>query len=168
MNAPVSLYKLADGYLEASQRLADLDLPPEVVQDTLEGMAGELEVKAANVAMFARNLEATAESIRAAESDMAKRRESIAKRAQQVRDYLKAQMERTGITQIECPYFKVSIKNNPPAVVIDAASQIPQEFMRTPEPPPPAPDKKAIGAALKAGKEVAGCHLASGTRLEIK
>jgi len=38
----------------------------------------------------------------------------------------------------------------------------------TPEPPPPAPDKKAIAAALKAGQEVPGCRLTHGMRLEIK
>lgn len=168
MNAPISLYQLADTYVEAAQRLADLDLPPEVVADTLEGMAGELEVKATNVAMFARNLEATAEAIRQAESEMAKRRQAIANRAEQIRDYLKTQMERTGIHKIECPFLRLSIRTNPPAVIIDAPSQIPAEFMRTPEPPPPAPDKKALAVALKAGTEIPGCHLSTTTRIEIK
>lgn len=168
MNAPIALYKLADAYLEASSKLADLDLPPEVVTDTLEGMAGEIEVKATNVAMFCRNLEASAEAIKQAESDMTARRKAIEKRAQHLRDYLKQQMERTGITKIECPYFKMSIRQNPPAVVIDAESQIPAQYMRTPEPPPPAPDKKQIADALKAGQDVPGCHLSTTTRIEIK
>jgi hypothetical protein len=168
MNAPISLYKLADAYMEASHRLADLDLPDEVIRDTLEGMSGELEVKATNVAMFARNLEATAETIRQAEFDMATRRKAIEARAKRLRVYLQDQMSRTGITKIECPYFKLAIRDNPPAVAIDAEGQIPQEFMRTPEPPPPAPDKKAIAEALKAGKDVPGAHLERGQRLEIK
>lgn len=168
MNAPISLYKLADQFVEASHRLADLDLPDDVVRDTLEGLSGELEAKATNVAMFARNLEATAETIKAAEADMAARRKAIEARAKRLRVYLQDQMQRTGITKIECPYFKLSIRDNPPAVVIDAESQIPQEFMRTPEPPPPAPDKKAIAEALKAGKDVPGAHLERGQRLEIK
>ena len=31
-------------------------------------------------------------------------------------DYLKVNMERTGITKIECPYFKISIQKNSTAV----------------------------------------------------
>jgi len=163
-----ALYVLAEEYRQAAQTLADLDMDPQTIADTLEGLAGEMEAKATNVAAFARNLESAAEQIKAAEAQMATRRKSIEARAKSLRDYLKANMERTGITKIECPWFVLSIKQNPAAVVIDAESQIPAEYMRTPEPPPPAPDKKAIAEAIKAGKEVPGAHMERGTRLEIK
>lgn len=164
----VTLYQLADQFKQAAERMADLDLPEAVVADTLEGLAGEIEVKATNVAMFVRNLEASADAIKEAEANMAARRKAIENRAKRIRAYLQGQMERTGITKIECPYFKLAVRDNPPAVVIDAESQLPQKFMRTPEPPPPAPDKKAIAEALKSGEEVPGAHLERGKRLEIK
>ena len=41
-------------------------------------------------------------------------------------------------------------------------------WMVQPEPPPPAPDKKAIASALKCGEDVPGCRLVQGTRVEIK
>jgi hypothetical protein len=168
MTASTALYVLADEYLAAAHQLADLELDPQTVADTLGGLSGDLEVKATNVAMFARNLEAAAEAIKGAEAQMAARRKAIENRAAGIREYLKVQMERTGIKEIASPYFKLAIRSNPPAVVIDAASQIPAEYMRQPEPPPPAPDKKAIAAAIKAGKEIAGAHLEQSTRLEIK
>lgn len=164
----ISLYQLADDFLAQSRALSDMDLPDEVIADTLESLSGDIEVKAVNVAAFARNLEASAEAIKTAETEMANRRKAIENRAKRIRTYLQEQMTRTGITKIECPYFKLSIRDNPPAVVIDAESQIPQEYMRQPETPPPAPDKKAIAEALKAGKEVSGAHLERGQRLEIK
>ena len=34
-----ALYVIAEDYRNAAAQLADLDLPPEVVADTLEGMA---------------------------------------------------------------------------------------------------------------------------------
>ena len=164
----LALYVIADEYLADLHKLHELDLDPQTVADTLEGLSGALEVKATNVAMFARNLEASAEAIKGAEAQMAARRKAIENRAAGVREYLKAQMERTGISEIASPHFKLAIRKNPAAVVIDAASQIPAEFMRQPEPPPPAPDKKAIAAAIKAGKEVPGAHTEQSTRLEIK
>lgn len=164
----VSLYQLADDFLVQSRALADMDLPDDALADTLEGLSGELEVKATNVAMFVRNLESSAEAIKSAETEMAARRRAIENRAKRIRQYLHEQMARTGITKIECPYFKLAIRDNPPAVVIDAESQIPEEFMRQPETPPPAPDKKAIAEALKAGKDVPGARLERGQRLEIK
>lgn len=163
-----SLFVLADEYRNAAEQLADLDMPPEVIADTLEGMSGDLEVKATNVAMFVRNLEATAAQIKEAEAVMSARRKAIEARAARVREYIEMSMRHAGITKIECPYFSLSIKQNPLSVVIDCAAQIPPEYMRVPEPVPPQPDKKAIGDAIKAGKEVVGAHLERTTRLEIK
>jgi hypothetical protein len=59
-----SLYDIAAQYRTDATRLADLDLPAEVVTDTLDAMSGELEVKAQNVVMYARNLQATATAIK--------------------------------------------------------------------------------------------------------
>lgn len=164
-----ALYVLADEYREAAARLADLELDEQTIADTLEGLAGELEVKATNVALFIRNIEASADAIKAAEGEMAKRRKAIEARADRIREYLKANMERTGISKIESPYLSLTIKKNPPSVVIDAEGQIPCEFFKDPPPPPPpAVDKKAIADAIKAGNEVPGAHLQTSTRLEIK
>jgi hypothetical protein len=163
-----ALYVLADEYLVAAQHLADLDLDEQTIADTLEGLAGAVEVKATNVAMFVRNLESAADQIKQAETAMMQRRKAIENRAERVKAYLKAQMERTGITKVDSAYLSIAIKNNPPAVCIDAESQIPAQFMRTPPPPAQVPDKKAIAEAIKAGQEVAGAHLERGTRLDIK
>lgn len=163
-----SLYNLTGEYLQASEKLADLELPDEVVNDTLEGLRFPIEQKAINVAMFAQNLEANAAAIKEAEGRMAARREAIENRAKRIREYLKYNMETSGISKIESPYFKISIQDNPPSVVIDSESQIPSEYMRTPTPPPPAPDKKLIGDALKAGKEFSWAHLNRTKRLVIK
>lgn len=162
------LYVLAQDYRAAAEKLADLDLDEQTIADTLEGMSGELEVKATNVAMFVRNLEANAAAIKEAEQSMSARRKSIENRADGMRRYLLANMQHAGITKIESPYFALSIKSNPAAVVINEPGLIPAEFMRQPEPPPAAPDKTAIKEALKAGREVPGAHLAQGVRLEIK
>jgi uncharacterized secreted protein with C-terminal beta-propeller domain len=170
MNAPMtqSLYVLAGEYLAVANKLSDSDLPAEVINDTLEGLSGDLETKATNVAMFIRNLETTAEQIKLAEKTMAERRKAIENKAESIRRYLKDNMQRTGISKIECPYFALAIKKNPPSVVIDDVEAIPAEFMVTPAPPPPAPDKKAIAEKLKNGEEVPGCRLEQGERLEIK
>jgi hypothetical protein len=169
MNAPSnSLYILSGEYLAIANKLSDSDMPPEVIADTLESLSGELEEKAVNVALFVRNLEATAESIKAAEKQMADRRKSLESKAESIRRYLKDNMQRTGISKIECPYFALTIKKNPPSVVIDDASLLPVDYMVTPPPPPAAPDKKLIAQAIKDGYEVPGAHLEQGERLEIK
>ena len=163
-----ALYELAAEYRADAEKLADMDLDEQTLADTLEGLSGELEVKAQNVIMFTRNLEATAAAIKEAEAQMAARRKALENRAAGLRRYVLENMQFAGIQKIECPLFKLSIRDNPAAVDIYEPGLIPVQFMKQPEPPPPAPDKTAIKAAITAGTEVPGARLTKGTRLEIK
>ena len=164
----MKLYEIAADYRKIADQLADLDLPPEAIEDTLESISGDLTVKATNTAMVMRELEAMAAAIKDAEAQMAARRKSAEKRAERVRDYLLAQMMVAGVQKIECPYFRLDVRENPPAVEVYEPGLIPAEFMRQPDPPPPAPDKSAIKDAMKAGQDVPGCRLTRGYRLEVK
>ncbi len=163
-----TLYELAGEYRQAAIAMSDMDMDEQTIKDTLEGLSGALEVKATNVAYFVKNLEATAEQIKQAEKQMADRRKGIEARADRIKEYLKFNMELSGINEISCPHFKLKIAKNPPSVVVDAESLIPKDYWKQPEPPPPSIDKAAIKAAINAGVDVAGAHLQSGTRLDIK
>lgn len=162
-----ALYEIAAAYRADAERLAELDLDPQTLADTLESMSGELEVKAQNVAFVARNIEALAASIKEAENAMATRRKAMESRAASLRSYLLRNMQLAGVQKIEGPYLRMSIKNNPAAVDVFDAAQIPSDYMRQPEPPPPAPDKTAIKEALKAGVDVPGARLTQSQRLDI-
>lgn len=164
----LTLYDISNDYREAVEKLSDMDLPPEVVKDTLEGLTGDLTTKATNVAMFVQNLESLAAQIKTAEAQMAHRRKVLENRAESIRAYIKACMESAGISKIECPYFKMSIKKNPPSVEIYDEESIPEELMVQPEPPPKRPDRKAIAELLKSGTEVNGARMVQHDRLEIK
>jgi len=163
-----ALYELAAEYRADAEKLADMDLDEQTLADTLEGLSGELEVKAQNVIMFTRNLEATAAAIKEAEAQMAARRKALENRAAGLRRYVLENMQFAGIQKIECPLFKLSIRDNPAAVDIYEPGLIPAQYMKQPEPPPPAPDKTAIKAAITAGTDVPGARLTKGTRLDIK
>lgn len=164
----LSLYTIAQEHRAMVERLMDTQDDADVIADTIEAESYPLEVKAQNVAYAIKNLDATAAAIKAAEAEMAARRKAIENRVMHLREYVKTCMEIATVSKIECPHFALSIKANPPSVDIFEPSMIPAEFMRQPEPPPPAPDKAAIKEALKAGRDVPGALLAQGTRLEIK
>jgi hypothetical protein len=168
MNNNLSLYQLSENYRQALDFLTDpeLDLPLEAVKDTLEGLTGELDDKAVNVAKFLRNMEATADAIKVAEAEMAKRRKALENRVQWLKSYIKGNMEACSISKIECPYFKLSIQKNPSAVNILDENAIPAEFKE--EVISWKIDKTAIKDAIKAGSAVPGAELVNGTRLAIK
>lgn len=161
------LYQLAAEYRALADRLHDLDLPDEVIADTLEGESGDLIEKGTNIAKVFRNLEAMAAQIKDAEAAMAARRKAIEKRAASLKAYLHDNMEKAGIQKIESPWFVVSIKKNPASVVIDDESAIPADYLRE-IPASFQPDKTLIKQSIADGFDVPGCRLQSGTRLEIK
>lgn len=167
----LTLYQIAAEYRSAADTLAELDMDEQTVADTLDSISGDLTVKAQNVAFVIRNLEASAEQITVAMEHMQARSQALAKRAERIREYLLQNMLMAGIQKVECPYFKLAVKENPPKVVVDDEKQIPMSYMTDPAPPPPPPvkpDKKLIAQALKEGFDVPGCRLERGKRLEIK
>ena len=162
-----SLFNLAAEYKAVSDKLHDSDLDETTIADTLEGMAGELEVKATNVGFVIRNLDSMAEQIKQAEESMAKRRKAMENRSKWLKSYLLQNMLATGKTKIESPYFVISVRNNPESVVIDAESQIPDDYMRE-IPATYEPNKQAIKQAIQDGFTVPGAHLARTQSLQIK
>lgn len=164
-----TLIALAAEHRALAARLADLDLDPQTIADTLEAEAGALEVKGQAVALVARDLDAQADAIKTQVIDAATdRMKALRNRAEGLRRYLLNGMQFAGIERIEGPAISIKRAKNPAAVDLFQPELVPAEFMRQPEPPPAAPDKKAIGEALKAGRDVPGARLVQGERLAIK
>ena len=164
----MNLYQLANDFTEQATNLADLDLPEEVINDTLESMVFAVEVKATNVAAFVLNLEADAGAIKAAEEKLAARRQSIERRAKHLREYLKSNMERCGISEITAndKTFAIKLRQNPESVIVDDETAIPAAYFV--EKVTRSLDKTTIKAAIKNGADVPGCRIGRGTRLDIK
>ena len=166
-----ALYVLTNQYLELAEKLADGDFDAQTVADTIEasGITDELTVKAQGIEYVARAAESHHLAIDAEIARLQALKAARDKVAAGLRQYLKENMERAGIEKIECPMFKLSIKNNPPSVEISEPQNLPAEFWRTPEPKPPipAPDKTKIKDAIQKGATVPGAHLTQSTRLVV-
>lgn len=162
-----ALYVIAQEYQETARKLADLDLDAQTIADTLEGMSGALEAKAQSVAMVARAMEADAAAVAQWAKDAAARSKAIEQRADALREYLARTLLACGIQKVEGPGITLGFRKST-AVVIDEPGLIPAEFMKQPEPPPPAPSKTLIGDALKAGRDVPGARLEVRHNLQVK
>lgn len=162
-----TLFEIAKTYRDDIEKLGDLDLPDDAIADTLEGMEGEITVKARSIAAFAADLDTTAAAMKDAEARMKARRVAVERRAERLRHYLLSGMQYAGIERIDGPEFCLRIKSNPPKVDVFQPELIPAHLLRTPEPPPAEPNKTAIAAELKAGRDVPGCRLLHSQRIEI-
>ena len=165
----VALYEMATQYQLLLDRLSNADLDATTIADTIEasGLVDNITEKAQGIECVARTLEMYTPAIDAEIDRLKLLKAGREKKAQGLRDYLKLNMIACGIDKIESPLFKIKLQNNPQAVDIYELGLIPVEYMRLPEMPPPAPDKTAIKAALKAGHEVQGARLTQGQRLVV-
>lgn len=140
----------------------------QAMYTTLDGLEGEIQVKAQSVAAHVLNVEAMATAAMDASKKLCERAKRIQRRADAMRQYLLHNMESVGLTKIESPEFTLSVRKNPPSVQVIDDKAVPQEYWVQSPAPPPSIDKRRIGAELKLGQTVAGCELAHSTRLDIK
>ena len=165
----MKLYELTDNFKQAERDLNEMlysgEIDEQTVTDTSDGIRGEIEEKAKNVAMYIGNIESTAKAIKEQEKAMSERRKRLEAQAEGIRRYLKDKMQECEISKIECPFFTMSIKKNPPKLVIDE-SQLDRNY--TEAVITYKPKKDVIKQELKAGNEIQGARLEQGTRLDIK
>ena len=162
-----ALYLVAAQYRDAAAKLADLELDPVTLADTLESLSGDIETKAQSVAFVVRGMEAEAATVKQWARDASERAKLIEARAERLREYLSSNMQACGITKISGPGITLSFRASH-AVVIDDAEQIPREYMRQKPAPEPEPDKPAIAAAIKLGEVVAGARVETRQTLQVK
>lgn len=151
-----TLYQLSANYREVQ----DLDLPEECLADTLESIEGEIEGKAENLLAVVRNLDADTQALDTEIKRLQTRKNTISKRQAWLKDYLKSNMQATGINKISCPLFTITLTKPPQVVVVDDEAAIPDALVKVET--VRKIDKKALLKDLKAGLDIPGAHLGEG------
>jgi hypothetical protein len=151
------LYELAGKYRELARLADDPDMPPEALADTLEGIEGEIQVKAENLTKFLANLDANEAVLDAEIKRLQKRLKGVRGRREWLRNYLRQNMEVTGIQKISCELFVISLGKGRPLAVIDDEAALPSKYVT--EKRTTIVDRVALLEDLKAGVRVPGAHL---------
>lgn len=107
-----SLYKLTGEYLELLQMLEDEEIDEEIIIDTLEGLDGEIEIKADNYAKLIRNLESTNEAIKKEVDRLTFRKTTFENRIKNLKEHLYNSMKLTGKTKFTTELFSFNIQKN--------------------------------------------------------
>lgn len=165
----MNLYELVGARLDLQHKLQELNLDEQTILDTLEGDSAELEAKIENYGWVIKSMESFVGAMKVEENRMTERRKKQEKKVEYIKEWLLTNMQACGITKIECPAFTLSVKQNPPKVVIDNEGLIPNEYYREVTIEPTwSLEKKVVSDAIKSGIEVPGAHLETGYRIDIK
>lgn len=163
-----TLYQITDDFLRLMELAEDPEVDPEVFADTMEGLEGELEIKAEGYACVIKELEAEAEKFDREVKRLMAQAGSIRNNVKRMKESLMHSMCELGKTKIPTEHFRISVARNggkQPLFITPELADIPEEFLiRRPE-----PDKDKIREALEAGKELGFARLEErGQHLSIR
>jgi septal ring factor EnvC (AmiA/AmiB activator) len=171
MNPIFEAFELAAQYRQLAEVLAerhDGEDAEQTIADTLESMSEPLDERLENLAKMVRNIESAKHGVEQTIAHLEARHMSLERAAQRGRRLILDLMQVAGRERVNTALFSMAVKKNPLAVVVDNDKELAPEYLTYHEPPPPTPNKRAIAAALKAGRTVPGARGEQGTRLEIQ
>lgn len=161
----MSLYQISEEFVAAFENI-EVDENGEILDlSALEEVEGEFDNKAENIALYIKNLSSMSAQIKDEESNLYRRRKSIDNKVDSLKRYLSGCMDRVGKDKLETPKCRISFRSST-AVKIENESDLPEEFVKVTE--TKKPDKKALGEAIKAGREIDGVSLVTSRNIQIK
>jgi chaperonin cofactor prefoldin len=161
-----TLYEIKNSLLELANMDADCEDMREAIRNTMDAVDGEFREKALAVAHYIKNIDADAESIDAEIKRLTARKKAVNAKQDAIKDYLRSNMDATGIKKIECPIFTILAVQGREIASIDNESLLPDEFVEIKA--VIQPKKAEILKALKSGADVPGASIKkSGTSIRI-
>ena len=135
----------------------------EAWKNTLDGISGEFDEKAANIAAYIKNLKSDCEQLEKEEKALKRRRKVKEKALANITEYLLDQMKQAGKTKIESLKSVISVRTNPESVIIadekkfiEWAQEHDDSLLRYLQ---PEIRKSAVKAEIKAGEKIPGAAL---------
>lgn len=152
-----ALYQIGKEFQELSvlAETADEDLAV-AIHDTMGAIQAEFEDKGKAIAMITLNIDGDLEAIQSQIDRLTERKRIINNRRESLKEYLRQNMEASGISKISHPLFTITLGKGRPVVVIDNEKAIPDDYVNTKV--TSAPDKAMIAKAIKEGVDVPGAH----------
>lgn len=145
-----TLYELTQEQMALLMMAEDPDVDPEVFADTLEAIDGEIEDKADAYAKVRATLLGESAALKAEIDRLTARKHSIDNNIDRMMESLKNSLLAVGKPKFKTTLFSFNIQKNPPKVVIDDPSRIPEAYLIPQE---PKIDTAAIKNALKDADE---------------
>lgn len=157
------LYEIAKDYIG----FLESDLPEDEMKDCLESIEGAFEEKANNIIAVNETLKSDVAAIDAQIKRLQERKKSIVGNQERLKEYLRYNMDASGLTKIKHPLFSVTLGEPSVTCSILDGSLLPKDYVKTVT--ASTPNKTAILKALKEGEEIPGAVLSTGkSRLIIK
>ncbi|WP_438335211.1 siphovirus Gp157 family protein [Clostridium cochlearium] len=158
------LYELTEQYSNLMELLDNPEVPQEMLEESLNKINDELDVKLENIAKLIKSIEVDVKGFKEEEKRLANRRKSSENRITNLKEYVEGAMRAVGLKKIKGRVFTLGIQRNAPSVEITKEESIPEKYFILEK----KLVKKDILAALKEGKEVPGATIKQTESLRIR
>lgn len=126
----MKLYELTAQYRADVAKLQDLDLPPEVVLDTIDGMQGEITDKIKAVIIVSKEMAVEAEARIECGRKMMDSGKAQLNRAEGLTSYAQIAIQNSGLSlPLKYTEFTVNLQRNPPSCTVVDAEKLPPHLV---------------------------------------
>lgn len=158
------LYPICERYTNIMALLGDDSISDDDFAAALQVVDADLTTKCENGMNLLRFLDDKVAAIEAQEKRLKEAKAFLKGRAERIKGVYIEGLKRVDKKEVITNSGIMKVRNNPPRVVIDNASDLPSDYFRkTVE---YVPDKTAIKLALSTGQTVKGAHMEQGQSLK--
>lgn len=161
-----NLFDISSRFKNLAELVESGEVSPEVMEEALKSVEGELTEKLQNITYIIRNNESDIATIDEEIKRLQARKKSLTGNIDRLKTYMLDCMKIADVKKINTSLNTWSIAKNPASVNITDESLLPKEYIITEV--VNKVDKKAILTVLKDGIEIKGAELKQGERLAIK
>ena len=131
-----NLYELSYDYRRTAEFLDQAEDETEIkyALELITELEVALESKVENTAKLIKSFEAEAEKFKTEAKRLSDKSTSYANKAKSLKEWIHDSFTLNGIERIDGDLFTVSLQNNPLSLSVSDISEIPDEFIRRPEP----------------------------------
>ncbi len=165
------LYEISKDFMELQEAANNAESVDEsmmlALKDTMEGLQLSFEEKAQNIVNVMKNVAVNVDAIDDEIKRLQARKATIKNKEEWFREYLRSNMEKTGINKIECEFFTITLAKSAAKVEITNESLLPDDLIDIET--KIKPRQAQIKERLNSGEDVPGATLIdSKRRLIIK
>lgn len=163
----MKLYDIKEQYLQFMELAENGNIPPEAIEDTLDGIAGELREKADNIACVIKQLLYESAALAAEEQALFLRRRTKEKTAERLKKYLSDCLLAANMQTLETARNKIMFRKSQ-SVEIEDMSALCESHPELVRPSEPLADKTAVKKLMMSGVSVNGCRLKQHLNMQIR
>lgn len=168
----MKLFELVGQWDKLMELAEDPDVEEDVLQDTMDALQGEIEVKADGYAYVIKNLKVKIGAIEGEmkaiweeyESAMAHKK-ALENNIERMKRSLLICMKAMDKPKLKTDRFSFWIQQTPPATIIDDDKAVPEKYLIPQE---PKIDKEGIKKAIQGGEKISFAHLETHDSLRFR